>query len=140
MQPRSILLLQLLAILAAVAAAFVRFRFLPWNWMSVCGLALTIPSFLLWLTARVQLGRSFSVRARATELVTQGIYSKIRNPIYVFGTLFVAGFILIMGRPIWLLLPVALIPMQVVRARKEARVLEERFGDQYRLYRARTWF
>jgi len=108
--------------------------------MSVCGLALTIPSFLLWLTARVQLGRSFSVRARATELVTQGIYSKIRNPIYVFGTLFVAGFILIMGRPIWLLLPVALIPMQVVRARKEARVLEERFGDQYRLYRARTWF
>lgn len=140
MQPRSILLLQILAILAAVALAFTRFRLQPWTWMSVCGLALAVPSFLLWLTARVQLGRSFSVRARATELVTQGIYSKIRNPIYVFGTLFVAGFILIMGRPIWLLLPVALIPMQVVRARKEARVLEEKFGDQYRLYRARTWF
>ncbi len=140
MKPRSVLLLQLLAILAAVAVAFTRFRLQSLNWMSFCGLALAVPSFLLWLTARVQLGGSFSVRARATELVTHGIYSRIRNPIYVFGTLFVAGFILIMGRPIWLLLAMALIPMQVVRARKEARVLEEKFGEQYRLYRARTWF
>jgi protein-S-isoprenylcysteine O-methyltransferase Ste14 len=139
-KPRSVLLLQLLAILAAVAVAFTRFRVQSWNWMSVCGLALAVPSFILWLTARVQLGRSFSVKAKATELVTHGIYSRIRNPIYVFGTLFAAGFILIMGRPIWLLLAVALIPMQVVRARKEARVLEEKFGEQYRLYRARTWF
>jgi protein-S-isoprenylcysteine O-methyltransferase Ste14 len=140
MQPRSTALLQLLAILAAVAVAFTRFRVQSWNWMSLCGLALAVPSLLLWLTARVQLGRSFSVRARATELVTHGLYSRIRNPIYVFGTLFAAGFILIMGRPIWLLLIVALIPMQVVRARKEARVLEEKFGEQYRRYRARTWF
>jgi protein-S-isoprenylcysteine O-methyltransferase Ste14 len=33
-----------------------------------------------------------------------------------------------------------LIPMQIVRARKEARVLEEKFGEEYRAYRARTWF
>jgi protein-S-isoprenylcysteine O-methyltransferase Ste14 len=137
---KSILLLQVLAILVAVAVAFLRFRVHLGTWMSLCGLVLAVPSFSLWLTARVQLGRSFSVRARANELVTHGLYSRIRNPIYVFGTLFVAGFILIMGKPIWLLLPIALIPMQVVRARKEARVLEEKFGEQYRLYRARTWF
>ncbi len=140
MKPRLIVLLQLLAILAAIAVAFARFRVQSWNWMSFCGLALAVPSFFLWLTARVQLGRSFSVRARAIELVTHGLYSRIRNPVYFFGTLFVAGFILIMGRPVWLLLAVALISMQVVRARKEARVLEEKFGEQYRLYRARTWF
>jgi protein-S-isoprenylcysteine O-methyltransferase Ste14 len=137
---KSIILLQVLAILVAVTAAFMRFRVRSWTWMSFGGLALAVPSFLLWLTARVQLGRSFSVRAKATELVTHGLYSRIRNPVYVFGTLFVAGFILIMGKPIWLLLPVALIPMQIARARKEARVLEEKFGEQYRLYRTRTWF
>ena len=126
--------------LVAVAAAFMRFRVHPWTWISICGLALAVPSFFLWLTARVQLGRSFSVRARATELVTHGLYSRIRNPIYVFTTLFVAGFILIMGKPLWLLLLAALIPMQIARARKEARVLEEKFGEHYRLYRSRTWF
>jgi protein-S-isoprenylcysteine O-methyltransferase Ste14 len=31
-------------------------------------------------------------------------------------------------------------PLQAMRARKEARVLEEKFGDAYREYRARTWF
>jgi protein-S-isoprenylcysteine O-methyltransferase Ste14 len=30
--------------------------------------------------------------------------------------------------------------LQVVRAGREAKVLEARFGDAYRAYRARTWF
>jgi protein-S-isoprenylcysteine O-methyltransferase Ste14 len=30
--------------------------------------------------------------------------------------------------------------MQVWRARNEARVLEAKFGDTYRQYRAKTWF
>jgi protein-S-isoprenylcysteine O-methyltransferase Ste14 len=33
-----------------------------------------------------------------------------------------------------------LIPLQVWRARNEARVLEEKFGEEYREYRRRTWF
>jgi protein-S-isoprenylcysteine O-methyltransferase Ste14 len=31
-------------------------------------------------------------------------------------------------------------PVQVWRARKEAAVLEAKFGDEYRAYRASTWF
>jgi protein-S-isoprenylcysteine O-methyltransferase Ste14 len=31
-------------------------------------------------------------------------------------------------------------PMQIVRARKESQVLEEKFGDEYRQYKQRTWF
>jgi protein-S-isoprenylcysteine O-methyltransferase Ste14 len=29
---------------------------------------------------------------------------------------------------------------QVIRARREAHVLEEAFGDAYREYRRKTWF
>jgi protein-S-isoprenylcysteine O-methyltransferase Ste14 len=36
--------------------------------------------------------------------------------------------------------PVALIPVQMMRARSEAKVLEEKFGEEYRRYRAGTWF
>ena len=48
--------------------------------------------------------------------------------------------LLILQRPgLWLVLA-ALVGMQIVRARKEAEVLESKFGDEYRAYRKRTWF
>ncbi|HXW55568.1 MAG TPA: isoprenylcysteine carboxylmethyltransferase family protein [Candidatus Cybelea sp.] len=103
------------------------------------GIVLAIIGFLLWAVARIELGRSFSVRAKATQLVTRGIYSKIRNPVYVFGTVFIVGMILWAARPKWLLALVIIVPMQVLRARKEAQVLEAKFGDAYRAYRAHTW-
>ena len=33
-----------------------------------------------------------------------------------------------------------LVPVQVVRARREQRVLAEAFGAEYAAYRASTWF
>ncbi len=104
------------------------------------GLVLAISGLLGFAAARFQLDRSFSIRAKATELVTGGIYSKIRNPVYVFGTIFTTGLILWAGRPIWLLALFVLVPMQVMRARNEAQLLEEKFGDAYRAYRTKTWF
>jgi protein-S-isoprenylcysteine O-methyltransferase Ste14 len=96
----------------------------------VCGIAV----------ARWQLGKSFAIRAEAHHLVTRGIYSKIRNPIYVFGTVLFAGFVLIIHRPVLWLLVLFIVIMQTVRARREARVLEASFGDAYREYRRKTWF
>ena len=73
-------------------------------------------------------------------LVTHGLYFRIRNPIYVFGSLVVLGTILIFQRPyLWFLLAV-LIPVQALRARREAAVLEGKFGESYRQYRRKTWF
>ena len=51
-----------------------------------------------------------------------------------------AGFFLLIDKAAWLLLLVVVVPMQVIRARKEAKVLEEKFGDTYRDYRSKTWF
>ena len=104
------------------------------------GLALAIAAFILWATARIQLGGSFSVQPKAKVLVTRGLYSRIRNPIYVFGMMWIAGLVLTVGRPSWLLILALLIPLQILRARREARVLEEKFGEAYREYRRKTWF
>lgn len=108
--------------------------------LRIFGLLLTAVSFVLWMTARIQLGRSFSIAPKATALVTRGLYSKIRNPIYVFSATWIAGLALALGHPIALLLVVPVIPMQIARARREARVLEESFGEAYREYRRKTWF
>ena len=104
------------------------------------GLAFSVAAFFLWAAARLQIGGSFAVAPKAKLLVTRGLYSRIRNPIYLFGTLWIAGLMLAIDRPWWLLILFVLVPLQVVRAQKEARVLEEKFGDEYRAYRRRTWF
>jgi len=111
----------------------------PWTAVRIAGVGLGILSFLLLALARVQLGQAFSVQAKASTLVTSGLYSRIRNPIYVFGSLAFAGFLLWANQPWLLLIFVVVIPMQAWRSRVEARVLEEKFGAQYLEYKKKTW-
>jgi protein-S-isoprenylcysteine O-methyltransferase Ste14 len=54
--------------------------------------------------------------------------------------IFLIGLALILGRPELLAVLLVIIPMQIIRARREAAVLEAKFGDAYREYRKRTWF
>jgi protein-S-isoprenylcysteine O-methyltransferase Ste14 len=108
--------------------------------MQIVGACLLSLGFILWTVARFQLGSSFAVTAQARHLVTHGLYSKIRNPIYVFGSCVIAGVILMVGRPIFLLIFALIVPLQIWRGRKEASVLAEKFGEEYRRYRAGTWF
>src|SRR5271163_258230 len=64
------------------------------------GLALSLLGLAGVILARYTLGRSFSVTAKATELVTTGIYSRIRNPIYVCGMIFLVGLIVMVQHPV----------------------------------------
>ena len=111
-----------------------------WTLLRVVGTGMVLLGFALWTIARFQLGASFAVKAQARHLVTHGLYAKIRNPIYVFGSWVVAGGILAFGKTIWLMIFLLLAPLQIWRARKESEVLEAAFGDEYRKYRAGTWF
>lgn len=111
-----------------------------WKLHQLLGISIMIPSFFLWALARLQLGMSFSGEPRATALVTRGLYAKIRNPIYVFGGIFIAGLFTFIGNPyVWLLF-LLIIPMQLMRLRREASVLDAAFGDAYRAYKRQTWF
>jgi len=112
----------------------------PWNAERYVGTALAVIGVSGIGIARYQLGKSFSISAQAHKLVTTGIYSKIRNPIYVSGGVMIAGLGLVLQKfGMWVVL-FALIVGQTVRARREARVLEAAFGDEYREYRRKTWF
>lgn len=112
----------------------------PWTAWQIVGLAIAVPAAALCVLARIQLGRAFSLQAKASTLVTSGIYARIRNPIYVFGGLFIAGFIVFAHRPWGLLIFVVYIPVQLLRVRREEQVLEAKFGDVFRAYKRKTWF
>lgn len=102
-------------------------------------MALTLLGLTGILVALWTLGDSFSITPQARQLVARGIYSRIRNPIYISGTILIAGLILIIRKPwLWGAL-MALVILQVFRARAESKVLETKFGDEYRRYREQTW-
>jgi protein-S-isoprenylcysteine O-methyltransferase Ste14 len=112
----------------------------PWNAQRYIGTALAAVGVTFIAVARYQLGKSFSIKPEAHALVTTGLYSKIRNPIYVFGGVMLVGLTLVVQKPaLWIVLLVLVIG-QTVRARREAQVLEAAFGDEYREYRRKTWF
>jgi len=50
------------------------------------------------------------------------------------------GLVLVLQLPNLLIALVVLIPIQILRARQEAKVLEKKFGDEYREYKRKTWF
>lgn len=124
-----------IAILAAIV-----FLPTPWNWAHWLGLAIATPAMVLLFAARSQLGRSFSVTPQARQLVSHGIYSRIRNPMYVFSALLIFGFLLALQKPALFLVLAIVIPVQIIRARQESKVLEEKFGNEYRQYKQNTWF
>jgi protein-S-isoprenylcysteine O-methyltransferase Ste14 len=104
------------------------------------GLCISFAAIPWWFAARCQLGASFSVAARANQLVTMSMYSKFRHPVYVFGGLAWFGALLVLlGWQAWIIgLLVAAI--EIVRARREERVLAAAFGNEYEQYRRNTWF
>jgi protein-S-isoprenylcysteine O-methyltransferase Ste14 len=119
---------------------FWMFRSAPWDLMRWTGAILMVPSFVLFSVAHLQLGSSFSVSAQARNLVTTGLYSRIRNPIYLFGGLLIAGAALFLEQPAYWLIFLVLIPLQRVRIRKEEKILETKFGEVYREYKRNAWF
>ncbi len=112
----------------------------PWTPVRLVGLGLAVLGFGMLTIARVQLGNAFSITPQAKMLVTRGIYSRIRHPVYVFSALGIVGLALYSRLPQLLIIVAGVIPVQVVRARREERVLLERFGEEYAAYKRSTWF
>jgi protein-S-isoprenylcysteine O-methyltransferase Ste14 len=108
--------------------------------LSYVALSLSAVCAVLWFVARSQLGSAFSVAPEARRLVTRGLYSRIRHPIYVFGTLAFLFVVLALQGWFALIIWVVVILIQVRRARREERVLVEMFGAEYTTYRSKTWF
>ena len=94
-------LFTLLQIVGVGALAWLLVRWTtPWNSERYVGTFLAVVGVSFIALARYQLGKSFSIRPEAHQLVTAGLYSKIRNPIYVFGTVFISGVVMVVQRPV----------------------------------------
>jgi protein-S-isoprenylcysteine O-methyltransferase Ste14 len=106
----------------------------------VVGLALAAVGLPMLVVSRIHLGRAFSVAPKATTLVTTGVYSRIPHPMFAFLDLALLGAVIALRMPWLILIWLALVLAHVWAATREAKVLEDAFGDAYRNYRAKTWW
>ena len=119
---------------------FSNYPFVPalgWAGAAVFGLA-------LWLFHRThrELGRNWSVTLEIRErhaLVTTGIYSRLRHPMYSAFWLWAVAQALLL--PNWIAGPAGLVGFGTLfffRIGREERLMAETFGDEYRRYVERT--
>jgi protein-S-isoprenylcysteine O-methyltransferase Ste14 len=112
----------------------------PWTGLRIIGAVTVGVGFVLVIIARIQLGDSFSVKPEAKTLVTHGLYARFSSPMYLFLDLALAGLILSV-EIYWLYAILAVLAtVQIIQARRESKVLQEKFGNDYLNYRAQTWF
>lgn len=100
-------------------------------------LALLLAGHVLCAVTLLQLGRSFSVMPEARKLVTAGLYSSVRHPLYMAEAVAALG-VFLQYRSLGAALLVAVqFAVQLWRMREEEKVLQTQFPE-YAAYRART--
>lgn len=105
------------------------------------GVALSGAGLALRIAAMHRLGSRFApvvAIERGHTLETGGVYARVRHPGYAGAWLANLGIILAFGSAATLPLAVAMALVQWRRVTIEEQALEQRFGDEYRAYRART--
>jgi protein-S-isoprenylcysteine O-methyltransferase Ste14 len=133
-------MITLAVVLVAVGLLVFHAREVEWDSARILGGTIAAIFFPLFVLAKIQLGGSFSIRPKAQKLVTTGLYSRIRNPIYFFGGLVIVGLSLFLSPWGPLMVVLVIVPIQKIRARQEAETLTEAFGEEYLRYRSKTWF
>ena len=108
----------------------------------ILGLIIYVIGALITILSRFQLGRYGSGRLKIQkehELITKGIYKKIRNPMYLGGLIGVIGFCFVFRGFIMMFVVITLYFI-IFRNRMiyEEEILLEQFGEEYLEYMKKT--
>lgn len=128
----------------ATAIGFLGKRFAPPTLVfGLLGFTLALIGIAVTLWARVVLGRFWSDRVIVQadhQLIRTGPYAYMRHPIYSGVLLGVLGTALVLGEWRGLLAFVLLFTNYAVKAKREERILADRFHDQFQEHMTRAGF
>lgn len=112
-----------------------------WLPLSVGGLVLVAMGLAIWVVALITLRRVLTITPEAEALVTTGVYGWFAHPFYVGITLCYLGLSLAKGSLAGMLYTaMVIVPLHLVRAHHEERVMREKFGKNYEEYRRKVLF
>jgi protein-S-isoprenylcysteine O-methyltransferase Ste14 len=113
------------------------------NWIYFIGLIINIVGLLIWWSAKITLAENWDAgygKPKIKKLVTQGIYSKLRHPLYWGINLTLIGLCLI-HLDIFLIIASIIIVIHFCwRMRVETNFLIKNLGKKYIDYKNKTWF
>ncbi len=111
------------------------------NTLVIFAIVLLTMGFIILIISLINLGKYYTPSPIPKGLVTKGIYSKIRHPIYLSIEVLFISLSLFLSSVIGLILTVlVIIPFHRYRIKREERLLTEKFGKKYLKYRRDTWF
>lgn len=114
----------------------------PMWWRIVAAVTLGLAGVLLAVSALLAFRRAHTTPnpyGESTAIVAGGPFRYTRNPMYLALTLLYTGMAFALNAPLTLLLlPLALVAMHHGVIRREENYLEQKFGDEYRQYKARV--
>src|SRR5215813_3664137 len=134
-----------LAYLGTVIDSFLGLPRFSMPLLQVFGVLLIVLGFLLrvWATFHFYSSQMKVISLEPQgSLLTTGPYRYSRNPLYLGGNVFCFfGAALLLGSPSALVITALHLPLVDFMTRREEKQLEERFGDEFRVYkkRVRRW-
>ncbi len=112
----------------------------PWAWLGVLIMAAGLGLIVWAIRLFRRIGTTHDVREAPSHLVLVGPYRFTRNPMYLGITLILLAIGVLVGTWSFLVLPplgfVATVSFFYIR--REERILEQAFGDEYRAFRRRV--
>jgi protein-S-isoprenylcysteine O-methyltransferase Ste14 len=108
----------------------------------VAGVICFVVGLWLFYRSHADLGTNWSITLEVREqhrLITQGVYHRIRHPMYLALVLYSVGHALVI--PNWVAGPSNLIAFAILfalRVHAEEQMMSDAFGDEYAAYAART--
>jgi protein-S-isoprenylcysteine O-methyltransferase Ste14 len=113
----------------------------PYSLLTWLAVAAALTAYVLTVPCWLRMGNNWSlavVPGKATSLVTDGFYRRVRHPIYALGLVLMAASVAAAPAPAMFLLAGVHLTLVRLKARNEERFLAERHGDLYEEYCRRT--
>jgi protein-S-isoprenylcysteine O-methyltransferase Ste14 len=113
----------------------------PWRFalpgiVRMIGLTVAIAGLALAIAGLVQLRGVENI----DHLVTTGLYSRLRHPMYIGFILWIAGWVTAFGAVFGLAVGLVCIANILYWRRLEESAMESCYGEDFRVYQQRTWF
>ena len=112
------------------------------NFLDIVGVIINISGLIIWWLAKITLAKNWGFgfgKPTIKKLVTHGIYSKIRHPMYWGVNLTLLGLIILYPRTWFVVLCSFIILYFTYRMTVEDTYLLKNLGKEYQDYKEKTW-
>lgn len=116
-------------------------RYFMSNFIFLLSVLITLSGLILWWAGKITIHDNWFdclSKPKLKKLVTHGIYSKIRHPIYIGLSLTIFGWALLIDSLIFWIFVIFIITFLIYRMQKENKFLEKKLGKKYRKYKNKT--